>query len=143
MVRVGHWGRIIGLACVLPAGMAQAVIDPCHTDAVIARAAAVIQIVNVTVSAPDASDNCTIAGEVARVFRGGRMFHVGDEVQTLVSCAGDPEVLCGSIWYDPADIAAAGAIEIHVEGDAPVGAESVLLLDGLTEDIVWRSACGN
>jgi hypothetical protein len=139
------WGRILALVTVVQVGTAEASIDPCYADAVIARAAAVIQIVNFTVSGPDANNSCTIAGEVARVFRGGRMFHVGDKVQTSVTCAGDPQVLCGSIWYDPEDIAAAGAIEVHVEreGDAPVGAESVLLLPAVTDKIVWTSACGN
>jgi hypothetical protein len=136
--------HLLTAGILLGAGAAQAMVDPCYADYTISQAQSVIQIVNITVTGPDASDSCTVAGEVARVFR-GRQFHEGDKVETSVACAGDPEVMCGSIWYDPESIAAAGAIEIHVEqpGMASAGAESVLLLPGLTDAIVWTSSCGN
>ena len=135
---------VLAMAAVMQAGMVQASIDPCYADYSVARATDVIQIINFTVSEPDAMRHCTVSGEVARVFR-GRQCDVGDKVSPMVTCTGDPEELCGSGWYDPESIMAAGAIEIHVEreGDMPAGIESVLLLDALTDEIVWRSACGN
>jgi hypothetical protein len=141
---MAHWRRIVALAAAAHVGTAQAMIDPCYADLTISRAQSVIQIINFTVTGPNEADSCIIAGEVGRVFR-GRQFHVGDKVETSVACAGDPEVMCGSIWYDPASIAAAGAIEVHVErpGDASAGAESMLLLPAMTDKIVWTSSCGN
>lgn len=141
---MSHTGRWLAAAFMIHAGTAGAVVDPCYADAVIARAASVIQIVNITVTGPNATNSCAIAGEVAKVFR-GRQFHVGDTVETSVACVGDVEVMCGSIWYDPESIAAAGAIEVHVEreGDQSAGAESILLLDAVTDRMVWTSACGN
>jgi hypothetical protein len=136
--------RLLPAALILHAGTASAVVDPCYADAVIARAAAVIQIVDFTVEGPAADDRCTITGTVARVFR-GRAFDEGDVVATSVLCAGDPMALCGSGWYDPESIRSAGAIEVHVEreGDADTGVDGVLLLDAVTERMEWSSACGN
>jgi hypothetical protein len=138
------WRAVLAGVLVVQAGTAQAVVDPCYADAVIARAAAVIQITGFRVEGPGADDRCTITGTVAKVFR-GRQFDVGDVVATSVACAGDPEVMCGSGWYDPESIRAAGAIEVHVEreGDGDTGAEGVLLLEGVTERMEWSSACGN
>ncbi len=131
-------------ALVVQAGTAQAVVDPCYADAVIARAAAVIQITGQTVEGPGPDDRCTVTGTVARSFR-GRQFHEGDLVATSVPCAGDPDVLCGSGWYDPESLKSAGAIEIHVEreGDGDTGVDGVLLLDAVTDRMEWSSACGN
>ncbi len=136
--------KFLTAALVLQAGTAQAVVDPCYADAVIARAASVIQITGQTVEGPDASDRCTVTGTVAKVFR-GRQFRVGDVVATSVPCAGDPEVLCGSGWYDPESLRGAGAIEVHVEreGDGDTGVDGVLLLDAVTDRMEWSSACGN
>ncbi len=136
--------HVLAAALIVHAGTAQAVVDPCYADAVIARAASVIQITDQLVEGPGPDDACVVSGTVARVFR-GRDFSVGDVVATVVPCAGDPEVLCGSGWYDPESLRTAGAIEIHVEreGDPNTGVDGVLLLDAVTDRMEWSSACGN
>jgi hypothetical protein len=141
------------LAVWLALGVAQpgAAMMACeHYDAMVAEAVTVIQIVPALVTPPPegGQGNCTVTGEIVRIFKG--FATPKTVVSTILPCEAPlPEgierpILVGpTMWVPLSGLGGAGAVELHLdEGGFPTGyGAGVVLLDAPTDAPAWRPVC--
>lgn len=126
------------LVLVLLASPATAAIMPCYLDEMVADAVTVIQVVDQTVTGPDAEGTCGIEGNAARVLR-GTVREVAP-FRAAFACENPRQLVGGTIYHDRRAVARAGAVELHLDADGLLAGYGwgLVLLDAPTDAPAFR-----
>ena len=137
--------RSLVLALALIPTALGAALPPCASDKFMRQATDVVQVkvtdvqIPSEVGAANSFVKCPVQGVVRRVFRGA--LAQGQTVKFGVLCWTDA---VGPGWItDPAALKSVRVLEVHMIDGQPVGkGPSVLILDTVSDAIVWRPECG-
>lgn len=137
--------RSLTLALALIPTALGAALPPCASDKFMREATDVVQVevtdveIPANVGAANSYVKCPVQGVVRRVFRGA--LSPEQTVEFGVLCWTDA---VGPGWItNPAALKTAKFLEVHMVNGQPVGkGPSVLILDAVSDAIVWRPECG-
>jgi hypothetical protein len=130
------------LSAIALATQAQATLSPCATDDLMAEAVMVVQVVDQEVR-PLGNNICRFSGTIVATHRG--LAEVGRNLTADFNCPLDAsQIAIGASWYyNPDDIRAAGALEVHINAEGFIAAfgAGLIALNAPTQSMAWEPFC--